>query len=246
MLNINTEVGMDYYLGYIICGVVILIAFLVSLVVQSKVTKTYDAFKEEPSSLDLTGAELARRLATENGLNLTIKCCKGKLTDHYNPKEKSINISEGNFNSKSISAQSIVAHEFGHALQHAQNYGVFKLRQAVVKVSNFVSGLLFPIIIIGLILELVYFATAGRIIIYIMCGVYGLSVLAGLVTLPVEYNASSRAKKLLFKMGLTSEEEQNATAQLLNSAALTYVASLFVTLAYFLRIVFLLLASRRD
>ncbi len=237
---------MEYYIGYCICGVFILVAFFASLVVQNRVNKTYEAYKEEPSSIDLTGAELARRLASENGVNVTIKMCKGKLSDHYNPKDRSINISEENYHSKSLSAQSIVAHEFGHALQHARNYGAYKVRQTVVKISNFVSGLLVPMIIVGLILELVFFSTAGNIIIYVMCGVYGLSVLVGLVTLPVEYDASARAKKLLFAMGNTSEEEQNATANLLNSAALTYVASLCVSLAYFLRLVFLLLASRRD
>lgn len=237
---------MEYYIGYCICGIVIFIAFIASLIVQNRVNKTYEAYIDEPSSIDLTGAELAEKMAREQGLNLTIKRCNGKLTDHYNPKDKSINISEGNYNSKSISSHAIVAHEFGHALQHAEKYGAFRVRQAIVKISNFVSGMLLPIIIVGLILELVYFATAGRVIIYVMCGIYGLSVLAGLVTLPVEYNASSRAKKLLFQMGSTSEEEQIATENLLNSAALTYVASLFVTLAYFVRILFLLLGTRRD
>lgn len=237
---------MDYYLEYLICGIVILFAFFVSLFVQNKVNKTYDNYRDQTSSIDLTGAQLAQKLAEENGLNLSIKMCRGKLSDHYNPKDNSINISEENYNSKSISTQAIVAHEFGHALQHAQKYTAFNIRQAVVKISNFVSGMLFPLIIVGLILELVFLASAGRVIIYVMCGVYGLAVLAGLVTLPVEYNASSRAKKLLFKMGAQSELEQTATAELLNSAALTYVASLFVTLAYFFRILFLLLSIRRD
>lgn len=237
---------MDYYLGYLICGAFILLAFVVSLVVQNRVHKTYDVYKDMASSIDLTGAELAERLAERKGMNLTINRTNGKLSDHYNPRDKSINISSENFNSKSISSQAIVAHEFGHALQHAENYGAFAVRQAIVKISNFVSGLLMPMIIVGLILELVFLATAGRIIIYIMCGVYALSVIAGLVTLPVEYNASSRAKKLLIEMGATSENEKTATAQLLNAAAMTYVASLFVSLAYFLRILFLLLSIRRD
>lgn len=237
---------MEYYLGYYICGIVILIAFIVSLIVQTKVNKTYEKFKNQSSTIDLTGEELARRLCLENGLSLSVKMCRGKLSDHYNPKDRSINISEENYSSSSISAQSIVAHEFGHALQHAEHYGAFKLRQVVVKLSNFISGLLFPMIILGLILELVFFATAGRIIIYIMCGVYGLSVLAGLITLPVEFNASSRAKKLLYKMGAVEDEEVKATSALLNAAAMTYIASLFVTLAYFLRIIFLFLATRRD
>ena len=150
---------MDYYIGYMICGVVILIAFIVSLVVQNKVNKTYEQFKKETSSLDLTGAELAEKMAKEHGVGVNIKMCQGKLSDHYNPKDRSINISEENYNSKSISAQAIVAHEFGHALQHAQNYKAYHVRQAVVRVSNFVSGLLLPMIILGLILELVFFAS---------------------------------------------------------------------------------------
>jgi len=238
---------MEYYLGYMICGVLIFVAFIVSLFVQNKVHSTYNKFKNRASSIDLTGAELAEKLSNENGLFLPIQVCSGKLSDHYNPKDKSINISRENYNSKSLSAQAIVAHEFGHALQHAENYGAFKVRQMVVRISNLVSGLLMPMIIVGLILELVFFMFAGRIVIYIICGVYGLSVIAGLVTLPVEFNASSRAKKLLVELGATSEEEQRATSELLNAAAMTYVASLFVSLAYFLRILFLLLASsRRD
>lgn len=234
------------YLGYYICGILIFVAFIISLVIQNRVNKTYEAYLDEPSSIDLTGAELARKLALDNGLDLKINKCKGKLTDHYNPKDKSINISEANYNSKSISAHAIVAHEFGHALQHAQKYGAFNLRQTVVKISNFVSGMLVPIIIIGLIIELVYFSTAGSVIIYVMVGIYSLSVIAGLVTLPVEFNASSRAKEILFASGSTSDEEKMATSKLLNAAALTYVASLFVSLVYFLRLIFLLLASRRD
>lgn len=237
---------MEYYIGYLICGIVILVAFVVSLIVQHKVQSNYSKFIDVPSSIDLTGAQLVEKMAQEHNVGVFVKRCSGKLSDHYNPKDRSINISEENYNSKSISAHAIVAHEFGHALQHAQEYKAYNVRQTVVKVSNFVSGLLMPMIIVGLILELVFFASAGRVIIYVMCGVYGMAVIAGLVTLPVEFNASKRAKKILVDMGATSQSEQNATSELLNSAAMTYVASLFVTLAYFMRILLLLLASRRD
>lgn len=237
---------MEYYTGYLICGVVILFAFIASLIVQNKVQSNYNKFIKVASSIDLTGVELVEQMARRHNVEVFISRCKGKLSDHYNPKNRSINISEENYNSKSISAHAIVAHEFGHALQHAESYQAYNIRQTVVKVSNFVSGLLIPMIIVGLILELVYFASAGRIIIYVMCGVYALAVIAGLVTLPVEFNASKRAKKILYEMGATGEGEQKATAELLNSAAMTYVASLFVTLAYFMRILLLLLSIRRD
>ncbi len=237
---------MEFYTGYLVCGIVILFAFIVSMIVQNKVQSTYSKFINQPSSIDLTGAQLVEKMSREYNVDVSVSMCNGKLSDHYNPKNKSINISKENYYSKSISAHAIVAHEFGHALQHAKQYQAYNVRQAVVKVSNFVSGLLMPMIIIGLILELVFFASAGRVIVYVMCGIYALAVLAGLVTLPVEFNASKRAKKILYDMGAASEGEQNATAELLNSAAMTYVASLFVTLAYFMRILFLLLASRRD
>lgn len=237
---------MEYYLGYLICGVAILFLFIVSLLVQAKVNGNYNRYKEVSSSLDCTGRELVEKLSSLTGIAVNVRSCHGKLSDHYNPKDRSINISEENYNSNSIASHAIIAHEFGHALQHEKRYGAYNVRQAVVKLSNFVSGMLFPILIVGLILELIFFFTAGRIIIYVVCGVYGLSVLAGLVTLPVEFNASSRAKKMLVSLGAVGQEEREATSKMLNSAALTYVASLFVTIAYFLRFLFLILASRRD
>lgn len=237
---------MGYIIGYCVSGFVILFAIIIALVAQQKVSSAYDAYRDVPSSISLTGAQLAERLARESNLNISVKMCRGKLTDHYNPKDRSINISEGNFSSNSIAAQSIVAHEFGHALQHAQGYGLYKLRQAVVKVSNFVSGMLLPLLIVGILLEIFLMSNAGNIVIYLSIAIYGVSVIANLATLPVEVNASSRAKELLFKMGCTSEEEVYATDKMLNAAALTYVASLLVSLAYFLRFLFFLLSVTRN
>ncbi len=238
---------MGYLIGYIISGVVIIISVIIALVAQSKVNDAFQTYKDINSTIDLTGCELAEKLCSDNNLNLTIKSCKGNLTDHYNPKDKSINISQSNFNSKSIAAQSIVAHEFGHALQDKENYSLFKLRQFVIKTSNFASRLLLPLLIIGIILELVLLNGIGSIVIYVSIGIYGLSLIANLVTLPVEINASKRAKDLMFQLGATSEDEVYATDRMLNAAAMTYVAGMLVSLAYFLRYLFLLLAfTRKD
>ncbi len=237
---------MDFYLGYIICGFVIIIAIFLAIFAQTKVSSAFNEFKDAPSSLDMTGAELAERLASEHGVNITVGSCRGSLTDHYDPRGKVLNISESNYNSKSLAAHAIVAHEFGHALQDKTGYKAMRVRQVVVKVSNFVSTLLLPMIIIGLILELCFFMGAGSIIIYAYVGIYAVAVIASLVTLPVEYNASARAKKLLYDMGCTSEEEVKGTDKLLNAAAMTYVASLLVSLAYFMRLLFLLLSITRD
>lgn len=239
---------MEFYIGYIVCGAVIFLAIITALIAQIKVNSAFNKYKDYTSSLDLTGAQLAEELAMKNGISLNINCVNGTLSDHYDPRDKSINISQENYHSKSIASQAIVAHEFGHALQDQQDYFPFKVRQGVVKVSNIVSKLLLPMIIIGLILEFFIFVGGGvgNIVIYVYVGIYAISVIVNLVTLPVEFNASSRAKKLLAEMGANSHNEIVATDKLLNAAAMTYVASLLVSLAYLLRILYILRFLKRD
>ena len=239
---------MEDFIGYIICGIAIFVAVIIALIAQTKVHSTFFKYKNSASSIDLTGRELVEKLAANNGLGISINMCQGSLTDHYDPRDKSINISEANYDSKSIASQAIVAHEFGHALQDAEDYFPFKVRQTVVKLSNLISKLLIPMIIIGLVLELLLFTGmgVGNIIIYVYVGIYSLSVIVNLVTLPVEFNASSRAKKLLVEMGCNSDREIYATDKLLNSAAMTYVASLLVSVTYLIRLIFLLRLFRRD
>ena len=237
---------MGYLIGYIISGVVIVVSIIIALVAQTKVNNAFDEFKDTPSSIDLTGSQLAERLSDENNLALTVRECQGKLSDHYDPTDKSINISQSNFNNKSIASQAIVAHEFGHALQDAEGYAPFKVRQFVVKASNLVSRMLMPLLILGILLQVFLMGIAGSIIIYVSVAIYAVAVIANLVTLPVEINASSRAKDLLVRIGAGSDEEVRATDKVLNAAALTYVASLMVSLAYFMRFLFLLLMWRRD
>lgn len=237
---------MGYLIGYIISGVVIVVSIIIALVAQTKVNNAFDEFKDTPSSIDLTGSQLAERLSDENNLALTVRECQGKLSDHYDPTDKSINISQSNFNNKSIASQAIVAHEFGHAMQDAEGYAPFKVRQFVVKASNLVSRMLMPLLILGILLQVFLMGIAGSIIIYVSVAIYAVAVIANLVTLPVEINASSRAKDLLVRIGAGSDEEVRATDKVLNAAALTYVASLMVSLAYFMRFLFLLLMWRRD
>lgn len=234
------------YLGYIICSIAIFIAIIISIIAQTKVSSAYNKYKNEVSSINLTGAELAQRLALENHIGIHIKSCGGTLTDHYDPRDKSINISSENYNSNSIASQAIVAHEFGHALQDAEDYFPFRVRQTVIKVSNFISKMLIPMVIISLVLELwLFFGMGiGNIILYIYVGIYAISVIVNLVTLPVEFNASSRAKRMLEQMGASSTSELQATDRVLNAAAMTYVASLLVSLAYLARLLIILFANR--
>ena len=236
-----------YYIGYIIAGFVLLLSIIVAFVAQVKVNNAYDKYKEMPSSLDMTGAELAEKLSSDRDLNLMVRMCNGKLSDHYDPRDRSINISQENYNSKSIAAHAIIAHEFGHALQHEGNYAPYKTRQVVVKVSNIASRFLMPLLIVGFLLQFLLLSIAGSIVIYISVLLYAVAVIANLVTLPVEINASSRAKDLLVELGASSDEEVKATDKVLNAAALTYVASLLVSMAYFLRFLFLMLMlTKRD
>lgn len=237
---------MWYTIGYILSGVAILVSVIIALVAQVKVNNAFNEYKDVPSSLDMTGAELAEKLSQDNNLGLIVRQCKGTLTDHYDPRDKSINISQSNFNNKSIASQAIVAHELGHALQDAEGYLPYKTRQIVVKVSNLVSRMLMPLLIVGILLQFLFFMLAGSIIIYASVIIYAVAVIANLVTLPVEINASSRAKDMLVRIGCASEEEVKATDKVLNAAALTYVASLMVSLAYFLRFLFLLLMWEKD
>ena len=237
---------MEYYIGYIISGVVIIISIIIALVAQVKVNNAFNEYKDVASSLDFTGAQLAEKLSQDNNLGLIVRECQGSLTDHYDPRDKSINISQSNYNNKSIASQAIVSHEFGHAMQDAEGYAPYKVRQVVVKVSNVVSRMLMPLLIIGILMQIFLLGLGGGIVIYVSVAIYAVAVIANLVTLPVELNASTRAKKLLVQIGAGSDEEVKATDKVLNAAALTYLASLMVSLAYFMRFLFLLLMWRRD
>ena len=233
------------YLGYYICGALILVCIIISVVAQARVYSANHKYSKTASSLDMTGAELARELARRANISVNIRSTGGSLSDHYDPRDKSINISQANHSSKSISAQAIVAHEFGHALQDSENYFPFKIRQVTVKISNFVSRMFIPVILLGFLFEILWFTGVGNIIIYAYVGIYVVSFIVSLVTLPVEFNASRRAKKLLVQEGLT-EQEMDGVHDVLNAAAMTYVASFMLNLVYLLRFFFLLKIFSRD
>ena len=237
---------MDWvYLLYGLSGFFILVAVIISVVAQTKVYNRFNEYSKVKSSLNITGRQLAEELALKNGLKLNVKMCKGKLTDHYNPKDKSLNISEQNYNSDSIASIAIVAHEFGHALQDAEGYSLLKFRQFAIKISNFASTMLLPLIIVSIILS-IFIGFAGYIMLLAVTVVYGLLVLVNLITLPVELNASARAKELLFSQ-IGDAEEQAGVSAMLSAAAMTYLASLLVSIVYFLRFLLIfLLSSRRD
>ena len=234
-----------YVLGYVIASVAILFFIVLAVIAQVKVSDAYSKYSKVASSVDLSGAEFAQKLASENGINVRTRRCNGTLTDNYDPRIRTLNISAENYDKKSIAAQAVVAHEFGHAMQHASGYIPLKLRQFSIKFSQFVSGAFLPLLLVGILLEIFFVSNVmvGNMIIYLVAGIYGLSFLVNLITLPVEYNASKRAKQILRPM--YNDQEMVGVNKVLDAAALTYLASLLVSLAYFARFLFIILGNRR-
>ena len=230
-----------YYYLYIAAGFMVLMAVIVGVWAQAKVSSTYEKYRQVESKSGITGAQLVQRISEGAGIAVQLREIGGNLTDNYDPTSHSVNLSRGNFNSSSVASLGIVAHEMGHALQHAKDYTPMKVRQAVIKVSNFTSRLLMPLLIAGVLLMIFSLNPwVGPVVIWAAVGIYFLSFVVSLVTLPVEFNASSRAMKMLEGMGIMDNSELAMTHEVLRAAALTYVASFLISLGYFLR--FLMIA----
>lgn len=235
------------YFGYVLAGVLLIVALIVAIYAQIKVNSTYNTYSKVTSKSGLTGRDLAEKIIAAEGLHVTVNSIGGKLSDNYDPTKKQLNISKENMNSTSVAALGVVAHELGHAMQDARNYKPMKVRHAVIKVSNFMSGFLVPLLVIGLILDLLLIGgVTGQVFIWAAVGLYGLSTLVNLVTLPVETNASGRAMQTLRKLNVMDDVELKQTKKVLSAAALTYLAALLVSLAYFLRFLFIALQFTRD
>lgn len=234
-------------IGYICASLLLIVALIVAVVAQTKVSSTYNTYSKINAQSGMTGRQLAERIISAAGLKVEINMIKGHLTDNYDPRSKVLNLSAGNIDSSSVAALGVVAHECGHAIQDAKGYKPLKVRQAVVKTTNLVSKLLMPLLILGLVFDLMYIGgPIGMIFIWSAVGFYGLSVLASLVTLPVETNASRRALKMLEGFEVMDSLELSQTKKVLSAAALTYLASLLVSLAFFLRFLFIALSAMSD
>lgn len=224
--------------------VLVLPAVLLSLWASSNVNSTYARYSKQLNSRGMTGAEAARRLLDANGLrNVPVEMTEGELTDHYDPKANVIRLSAGVYGGRSTAAVGVACHEAGHAIQHSVNYAPIKIREAIVPITNLGAKLSMPLIILGLLLGsmsqlFIYLAYAG-------VALYGLCAIFQLVTLPTEFNASSRALASIEGMGLLQGEELDGAKKVLRAAALTYVAALAVTLMQLLRFA-LIVSSRRD
>lgn len=233
------------YWGYLAA---MLVSLLLAGCAGNKVRNTYARFDRVRCTSGLTGREAALRLLRANGVEgITVGKVGGLLTDHYHPAKGVVNLSESTCDSASVAAVAVSAHEIGHVLQKAQGFWPYRLRTVLVPLVNFGSRLAVPLVLIGLLLG-TGTAIAGRTGLgysLAMTGVllYGGSVLFALVTLPVEYNASRRAKTLLVETGILTREELPGAEKVLSAAAMTYLASLLVSLVSFLRFLAMVLTA---
>lgn len=229
---------MPYGYGIDLTYILVLIGAGLCLWAQNNVTSTYSKYSRVNSRTGLTGAMAAERILRSNGIyDVQIEHISGNLTDHYDPTQKVLRLSDAVYGSTSVAAIGVAAHECGHAIQHQQGYAPLKIRSSLVPVANLGSKLCWPLIVLGLLFSYT-FVKAG---ILLFCG----AILFQVVTLPVEFNASSRALGILQGTGMLYEDELLATRKVLKAAALTYVASVASSLLQLLRLV-LLFGRRRD
>ncbi len=206
-------------------------AMIIALIAQVNVKSTYSKMSKIRNIRGITGAEAAQTVLTYYGItDVTIQRCPGTLSDNYNPRNKTLNLSQGVYDSASIAAVGIACHEVGHAIQHATGYAPIKIRNFLVPVCNIGSSLGLPLAIIGYVMGFEPLISIGLIL-------YSLIAVFQFITLPVEFNASSRAMTAIVERGLLYDDETGKARKVLSAAAMTYVASLIVSLANLLRLV---------
>lgn len=229
-----------YLKDYIFFLVAILACLAFSGWASAKVHSAYNAFSSEKTRSNMTGYDTAVRLLRSNGVNdISVNRVAGRLSDHYHPKKKVVNLSESTYGDNSVAAVAVAAHEIGHVMQKKKGYLPYQIRSALVPVANFGSMLAIPLVLVGILLDAFILGAGdsrlGFTVALIGVALYGAATLFQLVTLPVEFNASKRAKQMLVAEGILTEEEVYGAKKVLNAAALTYVAGLTVSLVYFLR-----------
>lgn len=231
--------GMFYY--YDPTYILVLIGVVISLLASAKVKSTFAKYSRIRSRNGMTGAQAAERVLNSAGIrDVRIERISGNLTDHYDPRTKTLRLSESVFGSTSVAAIGVAAHECGHAIQDQKEYMPLRIRGALVPAANFGSMLSWPLIIAGLVFGALDFLIPIGILFF--C----LAVLFQLVTLPVEFNASARALRILDGTGILYQEETKEAKKVLSAAALTYVASAAAAILQLLRLLILFGGRNRD
>ncbi|GAB6875841.1 zinc metallopeptidase [Thermaerobacter litoralis] len=213
-------------------------ALLLALWAQSKVSAAYATYSQVRAANGLTGADVARQMLRQAGIDdVRVEPIGGRLTDHYDPRTKVVRLSEGVYYGSTVAAQGVAAHEVGHAIQHATGYVWLGLRNAIIPATQFGSQLAFPLFFLGLIMNWAPLQNLGILL-------FSLAVLFQVITLPVEFNASSRALATLAGGGYLRGEEVRGARAVLQAAALTYVAAMVMAVMQLLYL--LALRGRRD
>jgi hypothetical protein len=217
---------------------VMLPGLLIGLWAQMKLHSAFSKYSEVPIGNGMTGAEAAREILDQAGLtDVPIEEVPGHLSDHYDPTKRALFLSSDNYQGRSIAAVGVAAHESGHALQHQHQDAMFNLRMALVPVTQFASIAWVGVIILGFFLRLIPHA------LLIAVAIFSVLTLFQLVTLPVEYDASARAKEQLFRLGLVRQDERVGVSKVLDAAALTYVAALVTSV---LELLWYIMAARGN
>lgn len=217
----------------------IILMFFVSMIVQSSVSSKFKKYSQAPVSSGMTGYQAAEAILKSAGLDdVKIEMTHGTLSDHYDPMHKTLRLSEGVFKSASVAAVAVASHEAGHAIQHAEGYQPLMIRTSSVFMVNFGSKLSWPIFFLGLLLGFAPLVNIG-------IALYVLIVLFTLITLPVEFNASSRAMNLMAANGIISESERPMARDMLSTAAKTYVVSAISAILQLLRLIAIAQGNRR-
>lgn len=225
---------MGYYLLYFA------LLIIVPLWAQFRVKGAYKKYSRVASSSYLTGREVARRILDDNGLyDVDIQEVRGSLTDHYDPRSKTVRLSSNNFHGRSLAASAIAAHEVGHAIQDQQNYAFLRFRHALVPVASIGSNFSWILILAGLLMGLADLLLLGIVFM-------AAAVVFQVITLPVEFNASNRAMNQVIQLGIIRNNEERETKKVLNAAALTYVAAAAVAVLELLRFVLMFVGMNND
>lgn len=230
------------FYGYDSTYILVLIGVAICMLASSRVNRVFRKYSGVRSHSGMTGKEAAEKILRANGIyDVQVRHIPGNLTDHYDPRNKTLGLSDSTYGSASVAAIGVAAHECGHAVQHATGYMPLQIRGALVPVANFGSALAWPLILIGLMIS----SRSAMLFINLGILLFSAAVLFQIVTLPVEFNASSRAVKVLEKSGMLYPEEVKQTKAVLGAAALTYVASAASAILQILRLV-IIGGRRRD
>lgn len=224
----------DQYWWFIIPGLVL------GLYAQFRLSAAYGHYSRVPTNSGLSGAEAAREVLNGSGLNnVEIHEVGGHLTDHYDPRKRALFLSSENYHGRTIAAVGVAAHEAGHALQHAAAYAPLHIRMALVPITNIATSAFYGLMFLGMIMGMAKLALAGIV-------AFGIITLFQLVTLPVEFDASSRAKAQLLRLGLIDGQERTGVSRVLGAAAMTYVAAMVTALMQLLHFIMIFRGNDRN